>query len=113
MKKIKDIRPWGNFVEYTHNEISTVKILTVLPNQELSLQFHSHRKEFWKIIKGNPHVVIGDSEIPAKTGDEFEISEGIKHQIKAIDDEVEVLEISFGDFDENDIVRIKDKYGRA
>ncbi len=113
MKKLIDNRPWGNFVEYTHNESTTVKILTILPHQELSLQYHAHRKEFWRILKGHPRLVIGEKKVEANPGDEFEITEGLQHQISANDDEVEVLEISFGDFDEQDIVRITDKYGRA
>jgi hypothetical protein len=32
--------------------------------------------------------------------------------MKAGNNGMEVLEISFGDFDENDIVRYEDKYGR-
>ncbi len=113
MKRLTDIRPWGNFVEYTHNENTTVKILTVLPGQELSLQYHAHRNEFWRILSGHPSLIIGEKQIEAKPGDEFEISADIQHQIKAVADEVQVLELSFGDFDENDIVRIKDKYGRV
>ena len=113
MKKLVDKRPWGNFVEYTHNEVSTVKILSVTPHEELSLQYHSKRKEFWRVLKGHPYILIGDKSIDANPGDEFEIPENIQHQISAKEDEVEILEISFGNFDENDIVRIKDKYGRV
>lgn len=113
MKKLTDNRPWGNFVQYTHNELTTVKILTILPHQELSLQYHAHRKEFWRILKGHPHIVVGGKEVDANPGDEFEIGEGMQHQICGVDDEVEIMEISFGNFDENDIVRLKDKYGRV
>ena len=112
MKKLIDERPWGNFVEYAHNESTTVKILTILPHQELSLQYHEHRKEFWRILKGHPHIVVGGKKVEANPDDEFEIAEKVQHQISANDDEVEILEISFGDFDEVDIVRLKDKYGR-
>jgi len=112
MKKIVDSRPWGNFVEYTHNEPSTVKVLTIFPHEELSLQYHTHRKEFWRVMHGNPDLIIGDNKIDAKIGDEFEIPENVKHKISAKDDVVHILEISFGDFDEKDIVRLEDKYGR-
>jgi len=112
MDKFLVNKPWGNFLCYTKNELTTVKILTISPNQELSLQYHSHRSEFFRIIKGNPTVIIGDKSIEAKANDEFDIPRGVQHQIIANDNEVQVLEISFGDFDEEDIVRIKDKYGR-
>ena len=35
-------KPWGQFEQFTHNEISTVKILTVNENQRLSLQRTLH-----------------------------------------------------------------------
>jgi hypothetical protein len=37
----------------------------------------------------------------------------VKHRIQAIDSVCIVLEISYGSFDENDIVRIEDDYDRA
>ena len=40
-------KPWGRFDQFTHNEISTVKILTVNPNKRLSLQSHDKREEMW------------------------------------------------------------------
>ncbi len=91
-------RPWGEFRQFTHNEPSTVKIITVAPNEELSLQFHAKRAEFWRVLRGNPIVTIGENVIQAKEG----ATSGI----------VELLEISTGDFDENDIVRLEDRYGR-
>ena len=49
MKKYKEKRPWGGFEQFTINEKSTVKILTLLPRQKFSLQYHKKRKEFWLI----------------------------------------------------------------
>jgi len=112
-KKYKEERPWGNFEQFTHNEISTVKILNVIPNQELSLQYHNHRDEFWRVISGKPIIVLGEETIPAKEGDEFFIPRGTKHRIKTEEHPGSLLEISFGNFDENDIVRLEDKYNRS
>lgn len=67
----------------------------------------------WLVVKGHPRLIIGEKEIQANPGEEFEIGEGVHHQIKAVDDEVQIVEISFGEFDETDIVRLKDKYGRV
>lgn len=113
MNKQVTNRPWGNFVRYTNNESSTVKILTINHGEELSLQYHNHRKEFWKVLSGHPILTIGEKKVDGNVGDEFEILEKIEHQISAPIDEVKILEISFGEFDEDDIVRIKDKYGRT
>lgn len=112
MKKYKEERPWGNFERFCQNEKTTVKILQVNPNEELSLQFHHNRDEFWKVIEGSGIILIGNETRIGKKGDEFFIKRETNHQIKTSDSSVSILEISFGDFDENDIVRLKDKYNR-
>ncbi|TVZ28684.1 mannose-1-phosphate guanylyltransferase/mannose-1-phosphate guanylyltransferase/mannose-6-phosphate isomerase [Gillisia sp. Hel_I_86] len=112
MKTYKEERPWGNFERFTHNEVSTVKILTVNPNEELSLQFHHNREEFWRVLDGRGSFVIGDKTTIGRQGDEFFIPKETVHQIKTADSSVSILEIAFGNFDENDIVRLKDKYKR-
>ena len=50
-KNIKeDIRPWGKFRSYPHQQARSIKIITVNPGQALSLQYHLHRSEFWASI---------------------------------------------------------------
>lgn len=112
MKSTTHTRPWGTFVEFTKNELSTVKILIVNPGEEFSLQYHKNRREFWRVLSGTPTVIIGNEKINAKEGDEFTVEKGEQHRISAKDSEARILEISFGEFDEDDIVRVKDKYGR-
>ena len=106
-------RPWGKFEQFTHDESTTVKILSINSQETLSLQYHRHREEFWKIISGNALVTIGDITCQADEEDEFFIAKGQKHRIETEGCSVKVLEISFGNFDENDIVRLKDKYKRS
>ncbi|MEK7572671.1 MAG: phosphomannose isomerase type II C-terminal cupin domain [Patescibacteria group bacterium] len=106
-------RPWGNFRQFTHNVSSTVKIITVKPNESLSLQSHNKHAEFWHIIKGDGVAYIDDKEYNLKEGDEYNILVHIKHSLAAGPLGLQVLEISTGDFNENDIVRYKDKYGRV
>ena len=105
-------RPWGSFTRFPNNAPSTVKILHINKGEEFSLQYHTHREEFWKIIKGNPEVIIGDKTEHPHEGDEFLIKPHVNHRIFAPIDDVLVLEISTGQFDEDDIIRIEDKYGR-
>ena len=113
MKTIVVEKPWGKFQELTKSESTTVKILTINPHHALSLQYHNHRSEFWKILLGHPTVTIGDKVVVASPEEEFRIEVGKSHRLEAGDELVEVLEISYGDFDENDIIRLEDKYGRA
>ena len=113
MNPITTKKPWGSFTRFTNNEPSTVKILHINKGEEFSLQYHSHRDEFWKIIKGSPEIIIGDKKKYPKEGDEFLIKANTDHRINALNDDVTVLEISKGQFDEDDIVRIEDKYNRV
>ncbi|MCI0619442.1 phosphomannose isomerase type II C-terminal cupin domain [Candidatus Wolfebacteria bacterium] len=106
-------RPWGTFEQFSRNERSTVKILTVNPGEEFSLQYHREREEFWYTIDGEGEVTIGNTTYPLEPGKTYAIPSGTHHQIRALGTPVRVLEISLGDFDENDIVRVTDKYGRA
>ena len=106
-------RPWGNFRQFTHNDSSTVKIVTVKPNEILSLQSHKNRKEFWYVISGSGTVEIGETKKDTIVGDEYEIQVGEKHRLGAGPDGIQVLEISTGNFDESDITHYEDKYGRA
>lgn len=109
----KEQRPWGDFERFTLNEKTTVKIITVNPHEQLSLQKHNHRSEFWKVISGSGIVTIGQEKINAKKGDSFSVSSQTEHRMEAGDEALVVLEITFGDFDENDIERLEDKYGRV
>ena len=111
--KEDEVRPWGKFEVFAKNEQVTVKIVTVNQGEKFSLQYHTHRNEFWRILSGNPLVTIADKTIQAKKGDEFMVTAGMYHRVEAQGDTVEFLEIGFGVFDEKDIVRTEDKYGRT
>ncbi len=108
----EESRPWGKFREFTKNRESTVKIISVKKGESLSLQNHKQRSEFWRVLSGEPEITAGDQITQAKPGDEFSFGIGVNHRIAAPNGDVEVLEIGIGYFDNNDIVRLKDKYGR-
>jgi len=112
MKKYSEKRPWGGFEQFTLNEISTVKILTINPKQKFSLQYHKNRKELWRFLDNPAKVTVGKKTFRVKKGDEIIIPKKTNHRIEAYSKPVKVLEIAFGKFDEKDIVRIEDKYGR-
>ena len=108
----KDIRPWGSFERFTLNEATTVKIITVAPLQAFSLQTHAHRQEFWRILKGTGTITVADTHTEAVEGDQFMIQVGDQHRAEAGPEGLEFLEIAFGTFDESDITRLEDRYGR-
>ena len=109
MKIVK--RPWGDFKQFTLNEKSTVKIITVKPKQVLSLQKHKKRKEMWYFLTEG-YVQLGKKEKKIKKGEIVKVAKGKVHRIFSKGKTVELLEIAFGQFDEKDIIRLEDKYGR-
>jgi mannose-6-phosphate isomerase-like protein (cupin superfamily) len=105
-------RPWGEFEEFVKSAPVTVKLIFIKQGEALSLQKHHHRSEFWKVVKGNPHLEIAGEHFDALEGDEFTVPVEAEHRLSAPVNEVEILEIAEGKFDEGDIVRLEDKYGR-
>lgn len=107
-------KPWGSFSQFTLNEVSTVKILTIKAGTRLSLQSHKHREELWVILDAGVSVQIDDRVITPKQDEEVFIPGGAKHRlIGAAEKTCRVLEVSFGEFDENDIERFEDDFGRV
>jgi mannose-1-phosphate guanylyltransferase/mannose-6-phosphate isomerase len=111
-KPVRVEKPWGGFVQYALNERVTVKILTVEPGHELSLQRHRMRDELWVVLDEGAEVRVGDRELRPGVGEEVWIPRGTLHRLRAGENRVRVLEISFGHFDEGDIERLQDRYGR-
>ena len=107
-------RPWGRFERFTLNEASTVKLVYVQGGKRLSLQYHNHRTEFWKVVKGPVTVQIGKEARILMTGNSVTIPERTVHRLIGMEGvpQAVVLETSFGEFDEADIVRLEDDYAR-
>lgn len=105
-------KPWGEFRQFTLNQSTTIKTLTVNPGEILSLQTHTSREEYWFVLEGHPQITIGDSIFNAEPHQEIFVEQGMQHRIAAPSDKVIILEIAYGHFDEDDIVRLEDKYNR-
>jgi mannose-6-phosphate isomerase len=107
-------KPWGKFEQYTHNLLSTVKVITVDSGGSLSLQYHHWRDELWVVLDEGAEIQLGDTVIRPQGGERIFIPRTTVHRLSAAGDRpVRILEISFGEFDENDIVRLEDVYGRT
>ncbi len=109
MKEVK--RPWGDFKQFVLNKKCTVKILSLNHNQELSLQIHKKRTEMWYFLD-KAIVQLGKKRMKVSIGDIIKIKKMVPHRIIAGKNKVQVLEISFGKFDEKDEIRLEDIYGR-
>ena len=108
-----DKRPWGEFEQFTLNEKTTVKIITIEKNKRFSLQSHKNRREYWYFLDNPAKIIINNKTIRVKKGDKIIINKGDKHRVIGLSKPVRFLEISFGDFKESDIIRIEDDYGRV
>lgn len=106
-------RPWGSFRQLTHNSLSTVKIHRMKPGEQTSWQSHRKRSEFWHIISGSGTIRIEEEEHKVSPGDEYIAKVGAKHRWMAGPEGMILAEVAIGDFDEEDITRYEDKYGRA
>ena len=90
-----------------------MKILTINPGASTSLQSHAHRKEFWVALDEGLHVQVGKRRISLRKGSSIVVKKGSKHRLRCEGRlKVRLLEISFGNFSENDIERYEDDYGR-
>ena len=135
-------RPWGHYGLYADNEVCTSKILYVKQNEMLSMQYHFKRDQYYLILDDGFIVDYSEIPVPeellydddeerrikgfenflianlittaANEGDEFGFHRRVIHRVKYIglQERGRILDMAFGENDENDIVRIKDKYGR-
>ena len=110
--RYRETRPWGSFEKFVENEPCSVKVITVEAWQQLSLQSHRYREEWWIVLDEAMEVELDGKRIRLERGDEIYIPVGAKHRVFGLTKPCRWLEIAFGTFDENDIIRYDDAYGR-
>lgn len=88
------------------NEVK-VKILHIEEGENLSLQYHEHRKEDWHVLSGVGLLVKGHSITYVTVGDKFEIPKLAQHSVRAVTNMI-ILEVQEGSkCSEDDIERIE------
>jgi mannose-6-phosphate isomerase len=105
-------RPWGSFKQYANNEDVTVSLMTVKSGKRLSLQSHSGRAELWIALDEGATVQVNDRIFHPKVGDEIWIPAGTRHRLSSSGPEVRVLEVAFGNWQQEDIIRYDDDFAR-
>ena len=110
----KGVRPWGGYQVLHVDGLMKVKRIVVTPKGRLSLQYHHKRSEHWFIVQGRGKMEVGDAVWIVEKGDSMNIAVGLKHRIENVGTEDLIfVEVQTGEaFDEDDIVRISDDYGR-
>ena len=105
-------RPWGSFRQYAHNQPVTVSLMSVRPGQRLSFQSHTGRAELWIVLDEGAAVQVDDATYYPHAGDEIWIPANARHRLSSTGPTVRVLEVAFGDWQQEDIVRYADDYAR-
>jgi mannose-1-phosphate guanylyltransferase/mannose-6-phosphate isomerase len=106
------VRPWGSFAQYANNQDVTVSLMTVEPGGRLSLQSHTGRAELWIVMDEGAIVEIDDATYHPAAGDELWIPAGARHRLASAGARVRVLEVAFGNWQQEDITRYADDYNR-
>ena len=108
-------RPWGHYKVLETEEGFQLKKLVVEPGRRLSLQSHEFRAEHWFIISGSAISEIDGTQNILGPGDSVDVKAGSKHRISCTSLEPLVfIEVQTGSsFDEEDIVRYEDDFGRV
>lgn len=108
-------KPWGHETIWAHTDRYVGKILHITAGQALSVQYHERKDETVYLLQGEMKYWVqlpGEIELQDQrltTGQSFRITPGTIHYMEAITD-CDVLEASTPELD--DVVRIKDRYGR-
>jgi mannose-6-phosphate isomerase-like protein (cupin superfamily) len=110
-----DERPWGRWEVLDTGNGFAVKRITVTPGGILSLQLHHHRSEHWTIVRGRARVTRAAEVFDLNAGEHVHIPVLTAHRIENRGEvPVEFIEVQYGEkLDENDIVRLDDRYGRV
>jgi mannose-6-phosphate isomerase len=105
-------RPWGAFDQYAFNQDVTVSLMTVQPGQRLSLQSHTGRSELWIVLDEGAEIMVDEQVLHPMRMEEIWIPVGAKHRLASLGTEVRVLEVAFGNWQQEDILRFSDDYER-
>ena len=108
-------RPWGKYDSIDRSSQYQVKRITVKPGGKLSVQLHRHRAEHWVVVSGTARVINGDKTFLLSENESTFIPIGVVHSLENPGEvDLEVIEVQSGSYlGEDDIVRLKDSYGRT
>lgn len=110
---VEDVRPWGRFRRYPHENAGSIKIITVDPGGRLSLQYHQKRAELWVVLDPGLEITVGDRVWRAAPNEEILIPRRAAHRVRnAGRAPARFMEIWIGRSSEADIVRLSDDYKR-
>ena len=107
-------RPWGWF-EILEEALSyKVKLIQIDPGKSISLQRHQKRSEHWVVVQGIAIVQKDNQKFELNQNQSTYIDINEVHCLSNKTNEIlQIIEVQSGEYiDEDDIVRLKDNYGR-
>ncbi|MGO9343339.1 MAG: phosphomannose isomerase type II C-terminal cupin domain [Acidimicrobiales bacterium] len=114
MSDLPERRPWGEFCVLSEEPDHKVKRLTVSAGCRLSYQTHAHRSEHWFIVSGVGTATIDGVDLDIAPGSCVDVPVGAAHRVTSTGPaDLVLIEVQHGEsFEEDDIVRLDDDYGR-
>jgi len=108
-------RPWGYFNSISCNDNYQIKVISLNPGAEISLQKHEHRSEHWVVTSGIATVTLADKVFDLRINESTFIPAGEIHRLSNNQTiELKLIEIQTGDYlGEDDIIRFDDLYKRS
>jgi len=110
----KTEKPWGFEELWANTDKYSAKKITIYPNSRMSLQFHEKKEETIYVCKGTLRIWTSDDDdlfVDLKEGSVFHVEPKSVHRFgSAGDKQIEIMEVSTSEL--NDVVRLKDDYGR-
>jgi len=109
-------KPWGHELIWARTDRYVGKILHIEPGHLLSLQYHEKKDETIYVLRGEIVFRVKEEgadqlrEMRMREGDAYHVTPHTIHQMEAITP-ADLLEASTPELD--DVVRLKDRYGRA
>jgi mannose-6-phosphate isomerase-like protein (cupin superfamily) len=108
-------KPWGYELIWAHTDRYVGKVIVIEPGKRLSLQYHERKDESVLVIRGILRLHLEDDAGAIAIhdlgpGEHRRVPVGRKHRFEALDERVEVVEVSTTELD--DVVRLSDDFGR-
>ena len=114
MLKNKPIRridkPWGWEEILEENERYVVKRLLMKKGEQCSYQYHEKKMETIVVLSGELTIIYKEREQNYGLGEVITINPFVEHRMAARDEDAMYLECSTPELE--DVVRLKDDYGR-
>ncbi len=107
-------RPWGHYTVLDIGSGFKIKLVEVKPKKSLSLQFHKKRHEHWVVVEGKAQITKDKKRYFVDSNQSTYIPTSCIHRIKnPLNSVLKIVEVQTGNYlEEDDIVRLKDDFGR-